>query len=228
MREYKLLRQDISKGSRMIKCMNQTPFMTLGSELLVFDCHEGTVKELISFTREKKIAKIHIFASSTRKEELQEIAAVITACKQLEISLYYPDSSVCQELILQGVPTRWYNFFVNLWDEILIEGYEKSLEYMFYEEKSMVPIWGVEIEMQNNFLIYYSPWNCTNIIARGTWYDSIYCRISSEKEYETICISQQQNPEIYQRVHIIRDTKELTQQQIESDHFTIVERFNKE
>ena len=215
----------------MIKLMNQTSFMTLGSELLVFDCHEGTVEELIGVLKKKKINKIHIFACSTRKSEVQEIAAVITACRELElrqISLYYPDSSICDELILQGVSAEWYNFFVNLWDEIMVEGYEKSLEYMFYEEESKVAIWGLEFEMSNEFFIYYSPWNPNSMIARGTMYDQVYCRIASKSEYEALCLSQQQNPETYQRFHIISDVKEVTWRRIESDHFSIVESFNKE
>ena len=228
---FKQLQQDINQKVRTLELVNQTAFMVLGEDLFLLDCHEGTMDELVEILNKEKVKKIHIFICSKRKSEIQEVAAVITTCRTLQlcnISLYYPECNICEELRLQGVPDEWYNHNVNLWDEIMVEGYVRSLEYMFYEEEPQIPMYGIELEMQENFLLYYSPWSPSDVIARGTLYDEVYCRIHSEGEYESLCMNQKQNPELYQRFHIISSIQEVSEERVTIDHFSVVERVNKE
>lgn len=216
----------------MLKRMGQTVYLEFGDELIIIDCSNEIPNIISEISQETKIKKIHFFVCRLDQPCIEELSEAIKYChdysvkQPLGIHIYYPSDNICEQLLLHQIPKQWYTFYINLWDDVYINGYENPLQYIYYKEDELdneKSVWGLEFEVKDQFFIYYSAINPIPMVTRGVLYDRVYCRVTEEDKYQSLCDEKKVNESLYERFYIISDTEKVSAERIVQDHFHSVD-----
>lgn len=129
-----------SGGAFNTKRGNNCAYMELGTELFLFDLGEDVFQKLIDFGLFEKKTKVNIFITHLHGDHVGGLGTTIAYLyykvfhqDKSKINVYFPSNSITELLELQGVSKERYTFYINRWDELIIDGYPKSPEYIFDE-----------------------------------------------------------------------------------------------
>lgn len=178
--------------------------MELGAELFLLGFYSGTAKAVYDGKLLEGKSKVHIMLQESKLEEMDELARFIQDMalhhfqKQSQrILIYSPNDEICKELSLRQVSSEWYNFYVNLWDELTIDGQEEPMEYMFYTNPEMGRVsYAIELQMPREFSprelsprelsLCYCNTAVDTIIDRVGIDTPVYYVIKTREEYEML------------------------------------------
>lgn len=210
----------------MLRTINNTTYLKLGNDLFFFHVDETTCQRMNAHQLFKNLKRIHIFFTKESGIEIKSVAQLISYCYHEvfmqdgeKIALYCPKKEICEELRLQQVSTGWYNFFINLWDEIIVDGLEKPVEYMFYEDNVNISTqhmqqWDVEFVVPKQFSLYCCTNHPENPISRGIIYDYIYFMLHDKKEYEVLQKLTERNLSLRDHSYIVSLTDAIDEEEV--------------
>lgn len=188
-----------SGGAFNIERGNTSAYMELADELILFDVGEDVFPKIIKSKVLENKTRVNIFITHLHSDHVGGLATLIAYLyfkhfqqDMSNICIYFPSEAICDFLCLQGVPRKWYNLFVNKWDELFIAGFHKQPEYAFYETthtdsldyKGACNSFSIEFMLQDQFSIFYS--GDTNSfhskLANIHNYDYVYQEVTCVKE----------------------------------------------
>lgn len=221
----------------MFKRKKDDAYLSLGSELFLFDLTEKLCNFLLTSDWLKDQTAIHIFLTDNSDKTVYNLTRFIPYLynnifeqNASRINLYYPEPQIVDDLRLHQVSTQWYNFFVNLWDEIIVDGLEEPIEYMFYKQEMnqmylLQPnshkksAYSLEMVSPRQFYLYYCVGDLKDMLLRGTQYDSICVKITGEQQYKALLQNTEANVQQRKKIVLIVQTDEVEEQDILADGF---------
>lgn len=188
-----------SGGAFNIKRGNTSAYMEIEDELILFDVGEDVFPKLIKSKILEGKSRVNIFITHLHSDHVGSLGTLIAYLyfkvynqDMSNICIYFPSESISDYLGLQGIPKKWYNLFVNKWDELFIPGFKKQPEYAFYETthtdaldyKGVSNSFSIELMLQDQFSIFYSgDTNCFHPKLQNIHnYDYVYYEVTSAKE----------------------------------------------
>jgi len=177
----------------------EVTYLELGTEVFIFQVNEDLYCRICDDGLWSDKTKYNFLLTNPSKKELHVLAALITQNKDTwvqkgycKVNVYSPVPEVQQYLDLQDVKKEWYNFFINLWDELNVDGIEKLAEYTFIEvmqgeknsERYEFGQYAIELFVPDTFLVCYSDGVDSTVFERTAVYSDIYIKIHSLEEYQ--------------------------------------------
>lgn len=172
----------------MLKSINTVIYLESKNELYLFGFDKATYTWMISSGILNQKKRIHIFLTHLSLDWSHDLALLIKELYQermnqdcSRINVYYPNQAILEYLKLQQISPKWYNLFVNLWDEVPMDDYNKSLEYMFYEEQPFAGdsleeagLYSIELQIPEMLSAYICAGNLQKMYERGVSYEQVY------------------------------------------------------
>ena len=191
-------------GAFNTKAGNNSAYFELGTELFIIDSGEDVFAKIIKKNLLESKTRVNIFITHLHSDHVGSLGTLIAYlyihvfrgdCSK--ICVYFPSDAIGQLLTLQGVSKECYTLFINRWDELYIDGYEKQPEYIFEPVNDVKELdynkdsncYSIEICLRDEFSFYYS--GDTNQFAKkleNTYaYDVIYHEVTCVKEATAHC-----------------------------------------
>ena len=171
-------------------------FLELGTEIFIFQINRKLAEQIVEEKLWCEKTRVNFFLISPDTDELRILGNLIREMKEewyknrcSKVNVYSPSQNVCNELGLQGLSNEWYNFYINLWDELMVDGMEKQLEYTFIELNSTTSQFGqyaVELFVQDEFSVCFSVEADRQIFERTAVYSDIYMAIHTYEDYQKL------------------------------------------
>lgn len=204
---------------------NTAAYMELGGELFLFDAGEDVFRKCLRLNIFEKKARVNIFITHLHCDHVGSLGSIIAYLyfkvfqqDMSNICIYFPNESICDFLCLQGVPKKWYNLYINKWDELYIPGLPKQPEYAFYETShddslnynGCCNAFSIEFMLQDEFSIFYSgDTNCFHPNLKNMHnYSHVYHEVSSNPQV----------PVHFSYEKLVEATKGLTDQEKQKIH----------
>lgn len=178
---------------------NNSAYFELGTELFLIDSGEDVFAKVIKKNLFQAKTRVNIFITHLHSDHVGSLGTLIAYLyihvfhqDPSKICVYFPSEAIRDLLRLQGVSEQCYTFYINRWDELYIDGYEKQPEYIFEPVSHVAELdynkqsncYSIEFSLKNEFSFYYS--GDTNQISKkleNTYaYDVIYHEVTCEKE----------------------------------------------
>lgn len=172
-------------------------YYVIESDLILLDCKEGIVPELINSGLLEEVNTVHIFVSGLLPEVVQGTAEVIRFFYQSvfkessqNICVYYPDMKLLKIFEEQKISSNWYVLYANLWDYVFVLGQRKLVEYAF-TPNSGSDSFAIEMIWRKGPSLFYSGYAKTvnEKLKQGSNYDYVFQIIEDEKQANAICYS---------------------------------------
>lgn len=186
-------------GAFSAKFGNNSAYMELGTELFIFDCGVDVFAKLQAGKLFEGKTRVNFFITHLHCDHAGGLGVMIAYLKYMvfhgdssRICVYFPSKSMEDLLRLQGLDEQWYTLYVNRWDELVVDGMEKVLEYSFEEASHTEELnyegknncFSIEMSMEDEFTIFYS--GDTNFFAEKLKnihnYDAIYHEVTGYEE----------------------------------------------
>lgn len=160
-----------SGGAFNQKRGNNSAYLELGTELFLFDVGENVLEKLVHLQLLEKKTRVNIFITHLHGDHVGGLGTLIFYLyykvfeqNKNKINVFFPSESIVEYLALQGVLSNYYTFYINRWDDLIIDGYEKTMEYIFEETihdenlnyKGKVNTFSVEMNLKDSYSFYYS------------------------------------------------------------------------
>lgn len=178
---------------------NNSAYMELGTELFIFDCGVDVFSKLQAGNLFEGKTRVNFFITHLHCDHAGGLGVMIAYLKYMvfhgdasRICVYFPSKSMEELLRLQGLDEQWYTLYMNRWDELAVDGMEKTLEYSFEEASHTEELdyegnnncFSIEMSMADEFAIFYS--GDTNFFAEKLKnihnYDAIYHEVTGYEE----------------------------------------------
>lgn len=177
---------------------NTSAYFELGTEIFIIDAGEDVFAKLINKNLLSGKTRVNIFITHLHSDHVGSLGTLIAYLYIKEfhmdcskVCVYFPSESIKELLALQGIKQDMYTLFVNRWDELYIDGYEKQPEYIFDPAKHTDELdynnetncFSIEFVLQNVFSFYYSGDTCefNQKLTNPYAFDKIYHEITSNK-----------------------------------------------
>lgn len=186
-------------GAFSAKLGNNSAYMELGTELFIFDCGVDVFSKLQDGNLFEGKTRVNFFITHLHCDHAGGLGVMIAYLKYMffngdssRICVYFPSKSMEELLRLQGLDEEWYTLYVNRWDELVVDGMDKVLEYSFEEARHTGELdyegknncFSIEMSVADEFTIFYS--GDTNFFAEKLKnihnYDAIYHEVTGYEE----------------------------------------------
>ena len=185
-------------GAFNTKRGNTSAYFELGTELFIIDAGEDVFAKLVNKNLFNGKTRVNIFITHLHSDHVGSLGTLIAYLyikvfdmDRSKVCLYFPSEAITELLTLQGIKGDMYTSFVNRWDELYIDGYEKQPEYVFepashtgeLDYKKEPNCFSIEFSLKNEFGFYYSgDTNEFNQKLMNTYaFDHIYHEVTSNK-----------------------------------------------
>lgn len=185
-------------GAFNTKRGNTSAYFELGTELFIIDAGEDVFAKLVNKNLFNGKTRVNIFITHLHSDHVGSLGTLIAYLyikvfdmDRSKVCLYFPSEAITELLTLQGIKGDMYTSFVNRWDELYIDGYEKQPEYVFepaphtgeLDYKKEPNCFSIEFSLKNEFGFYYSGDTCEfNQKLMNTYaFDHIYHEVTSNK-----------------------------------------------
>lgn len=178
---------------------NTSAYFELGTELFLIDVGEDVFSKVVKKELYKGKTRVNIFITHLHGDHTGSLGTMIAylymcvfACDASKVCIYFPSEAIKEYLSLQGVSEKWYTLYVNLWDDLYIDGMEKHPEYSFepanhtegLDYKGQNNCYSIEFCQKDKFSFYYSGDTCEfkEKLLNTYAYDAIYHEVTAVKE----------------------------------------------
>lgn len=230
---------------------NNAAFLEWEKEVLLFDCGEDVYGKLLKYGLIENKSRYHIFITHLHSDHVGSLGSLIAYLYYVafkgdksRICVYFPTQALVDMLRLQGVEDEWYTFFMNRFDEVILDSMDKNMEYIFEENehtkaldyKGQPGAYSIEISIKKNFSFYYSS-DCSIIKDRlisTKIYDEIYHEVSSIKtpvhtSYEELVEAFKAfSPKEKKRIWLMHYDDEFDVERAIKDGFSVAQRWSPE
>ncbi len=168
---------------------NNCAYFKLGTELFILDCGEDVFKKLIKYNLFHKVSRVNFFITHLHGDHVGSLSTTIAYLffvqynqNKSKINVFHPSHKIEELLKLQGMDLERYTLYINDWDKIKADGYQKKLEYSFEknEHDPKLDSFSIEFNIKDEVELYYS--GDTNKIKdkiKNIWnYDYVYHEIT--------------------------------------------------
>lgn len=178
---------------------NTSAYFELGTELFIIDAGEDVFAKLVKKNLFDGKTRVNIFITHLHSDHAGSLGTLIAYLyikvfnmDRSKVCLYFPSEAINELLAIQGIKQDMYTSFMNRWDELYIDGYEKQPEYTFepashtseLDYKKQTNCFSIEFSLKNEFDFYYSGDTCEfNQKLMNTYaYDHIYHEVTSNQD----------------------------------------------
>lgn len=221
----------------MIQYIGTCPYFELGTESFICGVDQQVYQSLSQNQWWKDRTRINFFLVNPSEQEISILGQIIkeidSDCCQMgssRINVYTPVSEVNDDLGLQGISSRCYNFYVNLWDELTVGGIEKTVEYTFMEleTRKCGHIMGrgveyaIEVSVPDEFSVCYCASVDPVVFERAAVYSDIYLKVGDIEEYQKLLWLTEGDRSRRKRIYLALQDDSLQECNIHEDGFCIV------
>lgn len=150
---------------------NTSAYFELGTELFIIDVGEDVFPKLVKKNVFEGKTRVNIFITHLHSDHAGSLGTLIAYLyikvfnlDRSKVCIYFPSEAITELLALQGIKQDMYTLFINRWDELYIDGYEKQPEYIFeptshtgdLDYNKQVNCFSIEFSLKNEFGFYYS------------------------------------------------------------------------
>ncbi|WP_312492302.1 MBL fold metallo-hydrolase [Anaerosporobacter sp.] len=150
---------------------NTSAYFELGTELFIIDAGEDVFPKLVKKNVFEGKTRVNIFITHLHSDHAGSLGTLIAYLyikvfnlDRSKVCIYFPSEAITELLALQGIKQDMYTLFINRWDELYIDGYEKQPEYNFeptshtgdLDYNKQVNCFSIEFYLKNEFGFYYS------------------------------------------------------------------------
>ncbi|WP_310602193.1 MBL fold metallo-hydrolase [Anaerosporobacter sp.] len=175
---------------------NTSAYFELGTELFIIDAGEDVFAKLVKKNLFQGKTRVNIFVTHLHSDHAGSLGTLIAYLfikvfnlDRSKVCVYFPSEAITEFLALQGIKQDMYTFFINRWDELYVDGYEKQPEYVFeptrhtdeLNRNNETNCYGIEFSLKSDFGFFYSGDTCEfNQKLMNTYaFDYIYHEVTS-------------------------------------------------
>ncbi|WP_167958945.1 MBL fold metallo-hydrolase [Anaerosporobacter faecicola] len=188
-------------GAFNTKRGNTSAYFELGSELFLIDVGEDVFPKTIENHLFDQKTRVNIFITHLHSDHVGSLGTLLAYLyinvfgqDRSKICVYFPSEALKELLELQGVTEEVYTFYVNLWDELYVDGYQREVEYNFeagkhtpyLDYKKNENCYHITFSQKKEFCFYYSGDTCefNHQLSNPYAYDWIYHEVTMIKSAE--------------------------------------------
>ncbi|WP_455717861.1 MBL fold metallo-hydrolase [Anaerosporobacter sp.] len=177
---------------------NTSAYFELGTELFIIDAGEDVFAKLINKNLFNGKTRVNIFITHLHSDHVGSLGTLIAYLyikafnmDRSKVCVYFPSESINELLTIQGIKQDMYTLFINRWDELYIDGYEKQPEYIFdpthhtdeLNYNNETNCFSLEFSLRDEFSFFYSGDTCEfNEKLMNTYaFDYIYHEVTANK-----------------------------------------------
>lgn len=185
-------------GAFNTKRGNTSAYFELGTELFIIDAGEDVFAKLMNKNSFDGKTRVNIFITHLHSDHAGSLGTLIAYLyikvfnmDRSKVCVYFPSEAINELLALQGIRQDMYTLFINRWDELYIDGYEKQPEYIFdsthhtdeLNYNNETNCFSIEFVLRNEFSFYYSGDTCefSQKLMNPYAFDKIYHEVTTNK-----------------------------------------------